>query len=102
MLRVPACQALPLAIAAVRDASGASPPEAAELLLEVADGDDNRGNPYDDASLSAALVEALGSLRLRSPEVPCFSHTLFAWMRCGRRQCVSSDGIAWAITIGFA
>jgi len=91
-----------LAIAAVRDASGASPPEAAELLLEVADGDDNRGNPYDDASLTAALVEALGSLRLRSPEVPCFPQTLFASTRCGRRQCVFLKGIALAISMGFA
>ncbi|KAK9825158.1 hypothetical protein WJX81_006717 [Elliptochloris bilobata] len=62
-------QALPLAVAAVRDARGVSPVEAAELLLDIAGGVDNRGNPYDDASLTAALVEALGRLRLRSPEL---------------------------------
>lgn len=63
-------QALPLAVAAVRGADGGSPAEAAELLVEVAAGADNRGNPYDDAGLTAALVTALGGLRPRSPEVP--------------------------------
>ena len=37
--------------------------------LQIAGGADNRGNPYDDASLTAALVEALGRLHLQSPEL---------------------------------
>ena len=68
-LPAPCMQALPLAIAAVRDTRGHSFPEAAELLLDVLEHGDNSGGAYDDDNALAALLEALGQLRLSSPEV---------------------------------
>ena len=62
-------QAVPLAMATARDAGGHSFPEAAELLLDVLEHADNAGNTYDDDNTLAALLEALGHLRLRSQAV---------------------------------
>ena len=62
-------QALPHAIAAVRDAAGHSFPEAAEALLEHLDHADNSGNAYSDDNALAALLDSLGSLHLQSPDV---------------------------------
>lgn len=79
-------QALPLAIASVRDAAGRSFPEAAEALLEHLDHADNSGNPYSDDNALAALLEALGHLHLPSPEVshaatypPCICDSASEW-----------------------
>ena len=76
---------MPLAIACVRDAAGYSFPEAAELLLDVLEHGDNAGGAFDDDGQLAALLTAVGCLRLQSPQVrirlhtpsscvPCFGH----------------------------
>ena len=67
-------QAVPLAMATARDrppSASTRPtfPEAAELLLDVLEHADNAGNTYDDDNTLAALLEALGHLRLRSQAV---------------------------------
>ncbi|KAL0049504.1 hypothetical protein WJX82_003747 [Trebouxia sp. C0006] len=57
-------ETLPLAIACVRDERGFSPPEAVEVLVDVLKHTDNRGSFYDNSSMLAAALEALGHLRL--------------------------------------
>ncbi|KAK9806814.1 hypothetical protein WJX72_003626 [[Myrmecia] bisecta] len=61
-------QALPVAISLARHPSGHSPPEAVDLLVDVAKYEDNRGNIYDDSNFLAAIVQALGNLRPSSRE----------------------------------
>ncbi|KAL3144474.1 hypothetical protein ABBQ32_004214 [Trebouxia sp. C0010 RCD-2024] len=58
-------QSLPLAIASVRDDRGYSPPEAAEVLVDALKHTDNRGSFYDDSTMLASALEALGHLRLQ-------------------------------------
>ncbi|DBA90183.1 TPA: hypothetical protein ACH3X1_003489 [Trebouxia sp. C0004] len=57
-------ETLPLAIACVRDEKGFSTPEAVEVLVDVLKHTDNRGSFYDNSSMLAAALEALGHLRL--------------------------------------
>ncbi|KAK9854442.1 hypothetical protein WJX84_004440 [Apatococcus fuscideae] len=55
-------QALPMAIARVRDSMQTSPPEAVHALVDALTHEDNRGNLYDDSTFLAGLLQALGHL----------------------------------------
>ena len=57
-------QVLPVALASIRDDRGFAMPEAAEMLVDMLKHTDNRGSFYDDDSMLAAALEALGRLRL--------------------------------------
>ena len=65
-------QALPLAIAGVRDSTQTSPPEAVHALVDVLMHEDNRGNLYDDSTFLAGLLQALGHLVPDSQKVCLF------------------------------
>ena len=62
-------QALPLALAAAKDAKGNAFKDAIELLLDVLEHVDNSGNIYDPDNLLAAALEALGLMHTDEPEV---------------------------------
>ena len=62
-------QALPLALAAAKDAKGYAYKEALELLLDMLDHVDNSGNIYDADNAIAAVLEALGKMRAGDAEV---------------------------------
>ena len=62
-------QALPLALAAAKDAKGYAYKEALELLLDILDHVDNSGNIYDADNAIAAVLEALGRMRAGDAEV---------------------------------
>ncbi len=62
-------QALPLALAAARDAKGNAFKDALELLLDVLEHVDNSGNIYDPDNFLAAALEALGRMHTDDAEV---------------------------------
>ena len=62
-------QALPLALAAAKDAKGNASKDAAEMLLDVLEHVDNSGNIYDPDNFLAAALEALGSMHTDDAEV---------------------------------
>ena len=62
-------QALPLALAAARDAKGNAFKDALELLIDVLDHVDNSGNIYDPDNFLAAALEALGRMHTDDAEV---------------------------------
>ena len=64
-----ALQALPLALAAAKDAKGYAYKEALELLLDILNHVDNSGNIYDADNAVAAILEALGKMRAAGAEV---------------------------------
>ena len=78
----------------MRDAHGRSFPEAAELLLDVLEHGDNSGGTYDDDNALAALLEALGQLRLPSPEV---LPPILQWPACPRLGTYAMD-MHWAVS----
>ncbi len=62
-------QALPLALAAAKDAKGNAFKDALELLLDVLEHVDNSGNIYDPDNFLAAALEALGRMHTDDAEV---------------------------------
>lgn len=55
-------EAIPHAIAMVRDADRKSPREAVEFVLQLLKYNDNNGNPYSDVFWLAALIQSVGEL----------------------------------------
>ncbi|CAN8234934.1 unnamed protein product [Cochlearia groenlandica] len=55
-------EAIPHAIAMVRDAEAKSPREAVEFILQLLKYNDNSGNPYSDVFWLAVLVQSVGDL----------------------------------------
>ena len=62
-------QALPMALARVRDEANASPPEAVDAVVDALAHEDNRGNLYDDCGFLASLLRALGHMAPSSQQV---------------------------------
>ena len=72
-------QAIPGAVARVRDQRGQSPAAASEFLLGVLEqGVPGGGALYDERATTAAFIAALGCLRCHSPEVG-FSKQIGCW-----------------------
>ena len=83
-------QALPLALAAARDAKGNAFKDAVELLLDVLEHVDNSGNLYDPDNFLAAALEALGRMHTDDAEVrgpySAFGRALIRGGDCGTDQ----------------
>lgn len=78
MLRL---QAVPAALALVRDAEGFTPAEASDFLLELLEHDDDSTNPYAGGGLQTAVFRACGQLRLPSDEASLCPHSLLSRWR---------------------
>lgn len=75
-------QALPLALAAAKDAKGNAFKDAVELLLDVLEHVDNSGNLYDPDNFLAAALEALGRMHTDDAEVRS-AHSVLGWPPIG-------------------
>ncbi len=61
----PHTQAIAVGLSHVRDGYSCTPNEVLELLVSYLQGADNRCNPYTDAHLIAAFIEAVGNVHVR-------------------------------------
>ena len=67
-------QAVAVGLSHVRDGYGCTPNEVLELLALYLAGADNRCNPYSDAHLLAAFLEAVGSVHIRCVDRVMHTH----------------------------
>lgn len=62
-------QAIPLALATIKDRQGWTPPEIADFLQELLEHHDNSRNPFTADAFLVAVVTALGRLKVGAEQV---------------------------------
>lgn len=62
-------QAVPLALAGIKDVHGCTPPEVSDFLLDLLENEDNSINPYTNSTFLAIVYKACGMITAANEQV---------------------------------